>query len=63
MIKNWEISFKLEQLAAAHYWQSTTVEAPDLGLAIKRAWAIVKKRPAVKGKRVKTGSVSFKILE
>lgn len=63
MEKNWTITFYVEQLAAAHAWQSTTVDASDLGLAIKRAWAIVKKRPAVKGRRVKSGSVKFTLNE
>jgi hypothetical protein len=59
--KSWTIDFKLPQLAAGHYWQSTTVEAPDLGLAIKRAWAEVKKRPSVKGKRIKQATIAVTV--
>lgn len=61
MKKTYVINFKLEQLPAAHYWQSAEVEATDLGQAVKKAFAIVKKRPAVKGRRIKTGSITFEV--
>jgi hypothetical protein len=57
-MKTWTINFKLPQLAAAHYWQSAQVEAPDIGRAVTKAWQVVKKRPAVKGKRIKEFTVT-----
>lgn len=61
MTKSFIITFKLPSLPSAHTWQSATVEASDIGLAIKRAWNIIKKRPIVKGRRIKQGEVKFEI--
>lgn len=52
MNKTWIVNFKLKELSSSHYWQSAEVEATNVGLAVNRAWSIVKARPAVKGKRV-----------
>ena len=61
MNKKWIIDFKLPQLSESRYWQSVEVEAANLGLAINRAWAIVKTRPAVKGKRIKEATISARL--
>ena len=61
MDKNWNITFKLPELPASRYYQAVTVKASNLGLAINRAWAEVKKRQHVKGRRVKQGQVSFEV--
>lgn len=58
--KTYIVDFKLPQLAAKSYWQSTEVEASNVGLAINRAWAIVKKRPAVKGRRIKEATITVR---
>lgn len=50
--KTYNVDFKLPQLAASHYWQSTQVEAPSIGRAVDLAWKVVKVRSVVKGKRV-----------
>lgn len=55
--KEYTVDFKLPQLAAGHYWQSTSVEAPSIGRAVDLAWKIVKQRPAVKGKRLKQADI------
>jgi len=60
--KTWSITFKLPELSASHYWHNVSVDAANVGLAINRAWAEVKKRPAVKGRRVKMGEVKFEVL-
>jgi hypothetical protein len=52
MDKNWNVTFKLPQLVAHRAWQSTDVVAANFGLAVNRAWAVVKKRPEVKGRRI-----------
>lgn len=62
-MKSWIIDFKLPQLSAAKYWHSVSVQAPDLGLAVKRGWAEIKKRPGVKGKRLKEATISISIIE
>lgn len=58
--KNWIVDFKLPQLSASHYWFSVEVEASNVGLAVNRAWAEVKKRPAVKGRRIKDAQITVK---
>jgi hypothetical protein len=63
MSKQWIVDFKLMQLSASHYWHSTEVEAPDIGLAVKRAWAIIKKKPAVKGKRLKEAQITIRLAD
>jgi hypothetical protein len=63
MTKEWIVDFKLMQLSASHYWHSVQVEAPDIGMAVKRAWALVKKKPQVKGKRLKEASVTIRLVE
>lgn len=57
--KRWNILFRINELPAAHAEQFVSVEAANIGLAINRGWAEVKKRPNVKGKRVKTGRITF----
>ena len=57
--KTYIVDFKLTELAAKSYWQSVEVTASNIGLALNRAWTEVKKRPAVKGRRVKKASVSI----
>lgn len=50
--KSWVVNFTLPQLSASSHWQSTEVKAANLGLAVNRAWTIVKTRPKVKGRRI-----------
>lgn len=59
--KAWVVNFKLPNLAASHYWQSVEIDAPDIGMAIKKAWAEVKKRPAVKGRRIKEAQITVNL--
>lgn len=59
--KTWIANFKFPQLSASHYWQSVQVDAPTLEIAFKKAWREVKKRPAVKGKRLKQITVTFEV--
>ena len=61
--KRFNIQFKLPQLSASHYLQFASVEQPTLERALKEAWRKVKTRPAVKGKRIKEGVISFTIEE
>lgn len=61
--KTWVVDFKIPQLSASHYWQSTEVKASNVGLAINRAWAIVKARPIVKGKRIKEATITIRLEE
>jgi hypothetical protein len=58
--KNYVVDFKLPQLSASHYWHSVEVKASNIGLAVNRAWAEIKKRPAVKGRRLKEASIQIK---
>lgn len=58
--KNWIVDFKLPQLSASHYWHSVEVSASNIGLAINRAWAEVKKRPHVKGRRISEAQILVK---
>ena len=61
--KTWSVTFELKELPASHTWHSATVEASNIGLAINRAWAEVKTRHAVKGRRISYGKVMFEILK
>lgn len=58
--KNYVVDFKLPQLSASHYWHSVEVKASNIGLAVNRAWAEIKKRPAVKGRRLKEASIQVR---
>lgn len=62
MKKTWLITFKLKELPASRYYQCVEIEASNLGMAINRAWAEVKQRPHVKGKRVTKGDVTFESI-
>lgn len=61
--KDWTISFHINELPAAHCEQAVTVKAGNIGLAVNRAWAEVKKRSVVKGRRVKSGRILFYVNE
>ncbi len=58
MTKNWTVTFKFSQAAASRYWQSAEVEAYNFGMAVNRAWAIVKTRQGIKGKRLTQATIS-----
>lgn len=57
-MKKWIVNFKLKEVAASKYYQSATVEASDMGLAVKRAWSMVKKREGVKGRRINSVDIT-----
>jgi hypothetical protein len=57
--KKFIATVKVPQLAASHYYHSTPVEAASIELALKRAWQIIKKRPHVKGKRIKQVQITL----
>lgn len=59
--KNWVVDFKLPQLSASHYWHSVEVKADSVGLAVNKAWKEVKKRPSVKGRRIKEAQIQIRI--
>lgn len=59
--KRFALYFKLPELVAAHAEQVCSVDASSIGLAIKRGFDIIKKRPAVKGRRITEGKISFVI--
>ena len=55
---------QINELPAAHAFQKAVGEGTDIGAAFKDAFQHdVKKRPHVKGKHVKSGSVSFILLD
>lgn len=57
--KTWDLGFTINSLPAAHHFQFVTVNASNVGLAVNRGWAEIKKRPHVKGRRVEMGKISF----
>lgn len=59
--KTYTVHFELKELPAAHYWQSATVTASNPGLAANRAWALVKQKPGVKGRKITYGKISFQV--
>jgi len=59
--KRWNIRFLIYELPAAHAEQFVSVEAANMGLALNRGWAEVKKRAGVKGKRFRTGKITFSL--
>lgn len=63
MNKTWIVNFKLKELSASHWWQSVQVDASNIGLAINRGWAVVKTRPAVKGKRINKVEITAEICQ
>ena len=60
MSKTFICDFKLPQLSASHYWYSVEVVANNIGRALDLAFKDVRKRPAVKGKRLKEATVSIR---
>lgn len=58
-MKDWIVNFKFKEASASRYYQSASVTASDIGLAVKRAWSIVKQREGIKGKRLKTADISI----
>jgi len=62
-MKKYSVNFKLREVPASKYYQSATVEASNVGLAVNRAWAEVKKRDGIKGKRIKNVDISVYQLE
>lgn len=62
-MKKFSVTFKLPQLAASRTWNSTEVEAPDMGLALRRAWQDLRKRPHIKGKRLKQATITLEEME
>ncbi len=61
--KNWLINFTLPQLSASHYYHGQVVQAANLGLAVNRAWSIVKKKPAVKGRRIEEFRIQGNVVK
>lgn len=59
--KKWNILFRVNELPAAHAEQFVSIDAANLGLAINRGWTEIKKRQNVKGKRVKSGRITFHV--
>jgi hypothetical protein len=63
-MKKYSVNFKLREVPASKYYQSATVEASSIGLAVNRAWAEVKKRDGIKGKRIKNAEISvYQLIE
>lgn len=62
-MKQWIVNFKFKEAVASRYFQSTTVTAANIGLAVNRAWAIVKQREGVKGKRLKNVDISISLMQ
>jgi hypothetical protein len=60
--KEYSITFKLPDLSASHFWHNVTVNATSLEQALKFAYRELKKRPAVKGKRLKSGEIKFELI-
>lgn len=62
-MKKYSVNFKLREVPASKYYQSVTVVANNIGLAVNRAWAEVKKRDGVKGRRIKNVDISVYQLD
>ena len=58
--KTFMVEFKLPQLSASHYWHVVEVTAPSIGRAVDLGFKEIKKRPAVKGKRLKEATIGVK---
>ena len=59
--KRYNVQFEFRELSASHYRHFASVEAANLGLAINRAWAEVKKNQHVKGRRLSEGKITFTV--
>lgn len=61
-MKDYSIEAYFPQVKPAHAAdQSCTIRATGIGVALARAWRELKKRPELKGKRIKT--VKFTLTE
>ncbi len=58
MTKHWTVTFKFSEAAASRYWQSAEVEASNFGLAVNRAWGVIKTRQGIKGKRLTQATIT-----
>lgn len=58
--KTFLITFKLPQLSASHYYHVVEITASGLGRAVDLGYKEVRKRKAVKGKRIDQAEISVK---
>jgi hypothetical protein len=62
--KTWDLVFTLNELPAAHAQQVICgIEAANLGLAVNRGFTEIKKRPNVKGRRIRSGRLTFTVRD
>lgn len=59
--KKWIVDFNLVELKGGKNWQSIEVEAANPGNAVNRAWAEIRERNGVKGKRITEGTAKFRL--
>lgn len=57
--KNFNVTMKFPQASASRHWQSTDVQASNFGLAANRAWQTIKGRQGIKGKRLKSVTITI----
>lgn len=58
-MKSYTFYFDFPELSATHHGQTVTAEGSSLNVALSRAAAEVAKRPHVKGRRIKSGTIKF----
>lgn len=58
-MKSFTFYFTFNEVSASHCNQTVTAEGSSLNVALSRATTEVMKRPHIKGRRVKTGSIKF----
>lgn len=61
--KKFNVTMKFPEASASRHWQATTVEASNFGLAANRAWGEIKTRQGIKGKRLKTVTITITMEE
>lgn len=53
-LQEYIVDFFFPELKGPGIYQSAAVSASDFGTAFNRAWTDVRKRPAIKGRRINT---------
>lgn len=62
-MKRFEVTVLFPELPAAHAVQTVTSSGSNFIVALRRALEEIKKRPHVKGKRIKTAKITIQKIE
>lgn len=58
-MKKFHVAFTFHEMPSGLMYQNVNVEATDLGMAVHHAYKEIRKRPAVKGRRLTTAKITI----